>query len=73
MTTSDVQKPVRSPCVHVCAPDEQDVCIGCQRTVAEITRWGRMDNAERRVVLGLCHERAKASGLVWMMPGKSGA
>jgi predicted Fe-S protein YdhL (DUF1289 family) len=46
---------------------------GCQRTVEEITRWGRMTNDERRVVLGLCHERAKASGLVWMIPGKSGA
>nr|WP_172480646.1 DUF1289 domain-containing protein [Pseudomonas oleovorans] len=64
MTTSDVEKPVRSPCVHVCALDEQDVCIGCQRTVAEITRWGRMDNAERREVLQLCLERARASGLL---------
>ena len=64
MTTCDVQKPVRSPCVHVCALDEQDVCIGCQRTVAEITRWGRMDNAERREVLQLCLERARASGLL---------
>ena len=64
MTTSDVQKPVRSPCVHVCALDEQDVCIGCQRTVAEITRWGRMDYAERREVLQLCLERARASGLL---------
>jgi len=64
MTMSDVQKPVRSPCVHVCALDEQDVCIGCQRTVAEITRWGRMDNAERREVLQLCLERARASGLL---------
>jgi hypothetical protein len=26
-----------------------------------------MDNDERRKVLGLCHERAKASGLVWML------
>ncbi|MDH1732257.1 DUF1289 domain-containing protein [Pseudomonas chengduensis] len=61
---NDVEKPVRSPCVHVCALDEQDVCIGCQRTVAEITRWGRMDNAERREVLQLCLERARASGLL---------
>jgi hypothetical protein len=26
----------------------EDICTGCQRTVDEITRWGRMDNAERR-------------------------
>ncbi|RRW50382.1 DUF1289 domain-containing protein [Pseudomonas moraviensis] len=70
MTT--VERPVASPCANICALDEDDVCTGCQRTVAEITRWGRMNNDERRVVLGLCHERAKASGLVWMIPAKSG-
>ncbi|QVM90323.1 DUF1289 domain-containing protein [Pseudomonas entomophila] len=58
------EKPVASPCVSVCALDEQDICTGCQRTVAEITRWGRMDNQERRAVLKLCHERAVAAGLI---------
>jgi hypothetical protein len=48
----------------VCALDEQDICLGCQRTADEITRWGRMDNAERRVVLQRCLERARASGLL---------
>ena len=60
----DTQAPVASPCVHVCALDEADICIGCQRSAAEITRWGRMDNAERRQVLVLCLERARASGLL---------
>lgn len=63
---SDVEKPVRSPCVQVCALDEQDICIGCQRTAGEITRWGRMDNAERRAVLQLCLQRARASGHLLM-------
>lgn len=58
------ERPVASPCVHVCALDEQDICIGCQRTAAEITRWGLMSNDERREVLGRCFERAKAQGLV---------
>ncbi|HGY9626236.1 DUF1289 domain-containing protein [Pseudomonas juntendi] len=61
---ADRERPVASPCVNVCALDEQDVCVGCQRTVAEITRWSRMDNQERRQVLVLCHERAVAAGLV---------
>ncbi|MCL7462456.1 DUF1289 domain-containing protein [Pseudomonas sp. NW5] len=55
---------VASPCVHVCALDDEDICIGCQRSGAEITRWGRMDNAERRAVLARCRERALASGLL---------
>ncbi|MDO4238251.1 DUF1289 domain-containing protein [Pseudomonas sp.] len=70
---SAVERPIASPCVSICALDEHDICTGCQRTVDEITRWSRMDNAERRLVLGLCHERAVAGGLVFMVSGKSGA
>lgn len=56
------ERPLPSPCVSICALDEDDVCTGCQRTVAEITLWGRMDNEERREVLKRCHERAQAKG-----------
>ncbi|SDH77104.1 hypothetical protein SAMN05216588_107131 [Pseudomonas flavescens] len=59
-----VERPVASPCVHVCALDEQDICIGCQRNVDEITRWSRMENAERRQVLQWCHERARDKGIL---------
>ncbi|ROL65228.1 DUF1289 domain-containing protein [Pseudomonas protegens] len=65
------ERPVASPCVSICALDEQDICTGCQRTVDEITRWSRMDNTERRAVLALCHERAKSSGLLWMIGSSS--
>lgn len=62
--TAPDEKPVRSPCVNICALDDQDVCTGCQRTGAEITAWSGLNNAARRTVLGLCHERALASGLM---------
>lgn len=58
------ERPVASPCVHVCALDEEDICIGCQRNVDEITRWSRMENDERRQVLQLCHERARDKGIL---------
>ena len=61
---SEQERPVASPCVHVCALDDEDICIGCQRSVAEITRWSRMDNTERRQVLQLCHARAEAKGVL---------
>ena len=67
------ERPVASPCVNICALDEADICTGCQRTVEEITRWGRMSNDERRAVLGSCHERAKDRGLVWMIGAKPGS
>ena len=60
----DAERPLASPCVHICALDEEDICIGCQRSVAEITHWSRMDNAERRQVLLLCQARAEAKGVL---------
>ena len=64
------ERPVKSPCVSICALDDQDICIGCQRTAAEITRWGRMDNAERRLVLERCAERTRAAGQFLQQPAR---
>jgi predicted Fe-S protein YdhL (DUF1289 family) len=58
------ERPVASPCVHVCALDDADICLGCQRNSAEITRWGLMDNAERREVLRRCEQRAREQGVL---------
>lgn len=55
---------MRSPCVSICALDDQDVCIGCQRSADEITRWGRMSNDERRQVIALAEARARFQGLM---------
>lgn len=63
------ENPVRSPCVNICALDEADVCVGCQRTVWEITGWSRMCNDQRRAVLKLCDERARASRLMFSVGG----
>lgn len=62
MKPEAVEKPVASPCVSICALDEEDICIGCQRNVDEIIRWSRLNNSERREVLQRCHERALARG-----------
>jgi hypothetical protein len=64
------EHPVKSPCVSVCALDEQDICIGCQRTAAEITLWGRMSNDERRDVLQRCVERTRAAGQFLQQPAR---
>lgn len=58
------EKPVRSPCVSICALDDDDICTGCQRSGTEITQWGRMSNDERLAVLIRCHERATTSGMI---------
>ena len=45
------ERPVRSPCVSVCALDENDICIACHRSGMEISYWGAMSNDEKRAVL----------------------
>lgn len=43
--------PAASPCTRVCTLDENNVCLGCARSLTEITRWSAMTDAERRAVV----------------------
>ncbi len=52
---------VKSPCVSICALDEDDVCVGCYRTGYEISNWGGMSADEKRDVIVLVKEREKTS------------
>ena len=47
----EVNKPIPSPCVGVCALDENDLCIACQRSGIEIGEWGVYTNEEKKAVL----------------------
>ena len=51
---------VESPCVKICVVHpEAGLCIGCLRTIDEITRWSKMSGEERR-------------GIMSDLPGRSG-
>ena len=51
---------VSSPCSRVCIVDPvTGLCEGCGRTVAEITRWGLMSEAERRAIMAGLDERMR--------------
>ncbi|WPC05356.1 DUF1289 domain-containing protein [Pseudomonas benzenivorans] len=54
-TSSEGRAPggVVSPCRRQCCLDEQDMCLGCGRLLAEIREWGAADDARRRLI---CHE-----------------
>ena len=61
MATSDTDiGPVESPCINICALDDDDICIGCYRSIDEICAWRAADDGERRAIL----ERAAARGQV---------
>lgn len=39
---------VLTPCIGVCTMGEDDLCMGCLRSGAEIAAWGGMSDAERQ-------------------------
>jgi hypothetical protein len=41
----------RSPCIKVCVLDQQNLCVGCLRTLDEIAGWEAMSRRERIAVL----------------------
>lgn len=51
-----------SPCVSVCRMREDNgLCEGCFRSIAEITAWSRSSDADKRRVWGLIEQRARLS------------
>ena len=50
---------VPSPCVSVCALDEDDVCVGCYRTGMEISQWGRLSPDQQRQVVARTQMRMR--------------
>ncbi|ABC29025.1 predicted Fe-S protein [Hahella chejuensis KCTC 2396] len=57
----DGERIVRSPCVSICALDDDDICIGCHRSVEEIAAWSRMSNEQRMDVLKKVADRERKS------------
>ena len=53
--------PVKSPCISVCALNEENICVGCYRTAREITEWSTLDNQQRLQVLEATKERFQRS------------
>jgi predicted Fe-S protein YdhL (DUF1289 family) len=51
--------PLASPCVRNCCLDEQNVCMGCGRTLDEIVAWGTASDAHKAAILERSRERAR--------------
>jgi hypothetical protein len=51
LTEDDKPSQVKSPCVQICILDEAiGWCIGCGRTRAEIWKWTRCSDDEKREI-----------------------
>ena len=50
---------VPSPCTGICRLDDDKVCTGCGRLLAEIAAWSSATEAERREIRRLAEVRIK--------------
>ena len=49
---------IASPCRGICKIDEpSQLCIGCYRTIDEITLWRKLDDEQKMSVLTDCVQR----------------
>jgi predicted Fe-S protein YdhL (DUF1289 family) len=59
-TDAEFSAPVESPCVRLCTLDDNDICLGCYRSIDEICAWGGAGNDERRQILQAANKRRSA-------------
>lgn len=45
-----------TPCIGHCRR-EDDVCVGCKRTLDEIINWGKMTDDERAAIMAQLSQR----------------
>ena len=54
-----MQTPVKSPCIGTCTLDAWDrYCIGCLRTVEEISDWRRLTEEQQARIVEDLEQRA---------------
>ncbi|WAJ37937.1 DUF1289 domain-containing protein [Pseudomonas sp. GOM7] len=49
-----------SPCQRKCCLDEQNICLGCGRSMQEILDWGAADAQRRRQICEAAEARLRA-------------
>lgn len=61
-SVKEIVAAVKSPCVSVCALNDDGMCIGCWRSVDEIAAWSELDNERKREIVRKAQQRARESG-----------
>ena len=56
----DLQPSINSPCIGLCAVNDDNICIGCYRSLQEIGTWLQLDDKSKTQILANCHDRKAA-------------
>jgi len=52
-----LENTIESPCIRNCCLNNEDICLGCFRSLDEITGWSYYSNAEKQAILDSAVER----------------
>lgn len=50
---------VQSPCIENCCLNDEKICLGCFRSIVEISQWSQMNDGMRLDVLHKAEKRRK--------------
>ena len=53
----------QSPCVRNCCLNDDDICLGCFRSLDEIMSWSEAGDQERRVILQNAQQRQQRNAI----------
>ena len=53
---------IQSPCINICKMDSHSgLCLGCHRTIDEISAWSRLDDTARQLILDKIAQRRQSA------------
>ncbi len=52
--------PVASPCVRNCCLNNDDICLGCFRSLYEITHWTQVNEKTQKLYLDHARQRRES-------------
>ena len=50
---------IESPCIRNCCLNDDDICLGCGRSLQEITRWSASSDTDKQTTLITAAERRR--------------
>jgi uncharacterized protein len=57
---SDIDSSAQSPCIRNCCLGDDDICLGCFRSIEEIKQWTLVDKHRRSIFLQNAKQRREA-------------
>jgi len=54
-----------SPCIRHCCLDDNDICLGCFRSLEEIKQWQAVSEKQKQIVLATAASRKAKAKQNW--------